>query len=271
MPIKKDSSGNRSIAAEVEVPGSPEEVWKAIATGPGISAWFVPTTVEERVDGEAKSDFGPGIESVGTIKVWNPPSKREIETIEGPGKVATEWTVEARSGGMCVVRVVHRWFAETDDWDDQFEMHGYGWNSFFRILRLYLTHFGGEVSSQIQLTGFGAAPKALVWASLHDSLGWASPAVGASIASGSTAPAIAGIVERVGEAAHPEELLLRLDSPAPGIAHLFAMPMGEQVLLSIRFYLYGPKAASVVETVGPQWQAWIAQHFPMAMPPDGLC
>lgn len=271
MPIKKDSSGNRSIEAEVEVPGTPEEVWKAIATGPGISSWFVPSTVEERVGGEAKSNFGPGMESAGVVKVWNPPQKMEVETVEGPGKVASEWTVEVRSGGTCVVRIVHRWFADTDDWDQQFEQHGYGWISFFRILRLYLTHFSGEACSQIQLTGFGSTPKASLWNTLLERLGLMSPAVGVRIASSSAAPALTGLCEHVGDAAHPEELLLRLDSPAPGIAHLFAMPMGEQVLLSMRFYLYGPTAASVVETVEPQWQAWIAQHFPMTMPPDGSC
>src|SRR3990170_123319 len=57
MPVKKDASGRRSVEAEVEVPGTPEEVWQAIATGPGISSWFVPTRVEERVGGAAISDF----------------------------------------------------------------------------------------------------------------------------------------------------------------------------------------------------------------------
>ncbi len=42
MPVKIDDSGMRSVQAEVEVPGTPEEVWQAIATGPGVSAWFVP-------------------------------------------------------------------------------------------------------------------------------------------------------------------------------------------------------------------------------------
>ena len=48
MSVKKDASGRRSVQVEVEVPGTPEEVWQAIATGPGISSWFVPTEVEER-------------------------------------------------------------------------------------------------------------------------------------------------------------------------------------------------------------------------------
>ena len=47
------SDESRSIQLEVEVSGSPEEVWRAIATGPGISSWYVPHTVEERDGGAA--------------------------------------------------------------------------------------------------------------------------------------------------------------------------------------------------------------------------
>ena len=64
MPVKKDPSGRRSIEAQIEVPGTPEEVWKAIATGPGISSWFVPSTVEERVGGTATCSFGQGMDAV---------------------------------------------------------------------------------------------------------------------------------------------------------------------------------------------------------------
>ena len=48
MSVKKEASGRRSVQVEVEVPGTPEEVWQAIATGPGISSWFVPTEFEEQ-------------------------------------------------------------------------------------------------------------------------------------------------------------------------------------------------------------------------------
>ena len=71
-----------------------------------------------------------------------------------------------------------------------------------------------------------------------------------------------GIVERVGEAAYPEELLLRLDTPAPGIAHLFAMPMGGQVFLSLRFFLYGDQAALAAARDEPLWRQWVATQFP---------
>ena len=36
---------------EVEVPGTPEQVWQAIATAQGMSAWFLPTQIEEREGG----------------------------------------------------------------------------------------------------------------------------------------------------------------------------------------------------------------------------
>ena len=58
MSVKKEASGRRSVQVEVEVPGTPEEVWQAIATGPGVSSWFVPTEVRD--DGTVVSHFGPG-------------------------------------------------------------------------------------------------------------------------------------------------------------------------------------------------------------------
>src|ERR1700691_4990535 len=73
MPVKKEPNGRRSIQVEVEVPGTPEEVWRAINTSNGISSWFVPTKTEERVGGKMSLDFGPGMESDSTITAWDPP------------------------------------------------------------------------------------------------------------------------------------------------------------------------------------------------------
>src|SRR5262245_60507768 len=164
MPLKKDASGRRSVQVEVEVPGTPEEVWRAIATGPGVSAWFVPTEVEER-DGKpvaVRSNFGPGMESLATVTEWDPPRRFAADSQDlGPNapKVATEWIVEARSGGTCIVRVVHSLFASSDDWDNQLEGWESGWPAFFRLLRLYLTHFRGLRSTAFQLGGTAPRPR----------------------------------------------------------------------------------------------------------------
>ena len=52
----------RAIRLEVDVPGTPEEVWATVATGPGITSWFVPSTVEERDGGAIAMHFGEGMD-----------------------------------------------------------------------------------------------------------------------------------------------------------------------------------------------------------------
>jgi uncharacterized protein YndB with AHSA1/START domain len=266
MPVKKDSSGRRSVQVEVEVPGTPEAVWRAIATGPGVSSWFVPTEVEEREGGKTLSHFGPGnsMDSAATITVWEPPRRFVAESQDmGPEAptVATEWTVEAISGGACVVRVVHSWTAETDDWDGMYEQAEHGWPAFFRILRLRLAHFPDQPSAAFQLMGVSAEPQSNAWASLTGALGLDAAALGQRLATSAGDLSLTGIVEDLGPTDHPG-LLLRLEEPFPGIAHLFALPMGGQVFLPIRFYLYGPQARAAAERLEPIWQAWLNDRFP---------
>ena len=130
MSVKKEASGRRSIQVEVEVPGTPEEVWQAIATGPGISSWFVPAEFEER-DGKPVAvtlNFGPGMDSRSEVTAWDPPRRfaAQGEGWGGSPPIATEWSVEARAGGVCLVRVVHSLFADTDAWDGQLEGTEFG-------------------------------------------------------------------------------------------------------------------------------------------------
>src|SRR4029077_14936172 len=79
MSVKKEESGRRSIAVEVEVAGTPEQVWEAIATGPGVSSWFVPTEVDETA-GKTTAHFGPGMDSVARITAWDPPRRYAEES-----------------------------------------------------------------------------------------------------------------------------------------------------------------------------------------------
>jgi uncharacterized protein YndB with AHSA1/START domain len=267
MPVKKDASGRHSVEVETEVPGTPEEVWQAIATGPGISAWFVPTRLEEREGGAIVLDFGPGMESVGVIKVWDRPRRFVGESKEamGPGSptVADEWTVEARSGGTCRVRVVHSWFASTDDWDNQFEGVEKGWPAFFRILKIYLAHFPGQPSQVIPLMAMSSESRSAVWDRLLGSLGLARPAEGQRVESAGGAPRLAGIVERVVDK-ESEELLLRLEQPTSGVAHFLPVTMGGQVCLSVRLFFYGAQARAAAAREAPLWQAWINGLLPPA-------
>ena len=261
MLIKKEPNGRRSVQAEVEVPGTPEDVWNAIATGPGVTSWFVPSRVEERVGGAVETSFGPGMDSKAEVTEWDPPRRFVAEgRDEGGPAVATEWVVEARGGSTCVVRVVHSWFASNDDWDDQFEGHAHGWQAFFRSLRLYLTHFRGQHAQCMQLLAAAPAKPNEAFPALTRALGIGSPQPGAHITS-KGAPVLDGTVEHVGPDAHPE-LSIRLDAPAPGIAHLFALSMGPQTFLVVRLYLFGERAREQVAHEQHVWQEFLNAQFP---------
>jgi len=269
MSVKKEPSGRRSVQVEVEVPGTPEEVWQAIATGPGISSWFVPTEFEERDSKPVavKLNFGPGMESSSAVTAWDPPRRFSAESpgwMPGSPVIADEWTVEARGGGICVVRIVHSLFAETDDWDNQLEGTESGWPGYFRILKIYLTHFRGQRSAMMQWMAPAAGTEAEAWESLTAALGLKSAnagqrwAVPESVSAG--VPALSGVVEHVSQS--PYSALLRLDQPGPGAAALGAVNFGGQSMVTLSFYLYGDQAAGTVARETPLWQAWIQERFP---------
>src|SRR6516162_2530645 len=243
MSVKKEASGRRSIQVEVEVPGTPEEVWQAIATGPGISAWFCPAELEER-DGKpvaAKLNFGPGMESRSVVTAWDPPrlfAREAAGWVPGSPPIATEFSVEARAGGVCLVRVVNSLFASTDDWDKQLEGTESGWPGIFRVLRIYLTHFRGLRSAMMQFMAGVAGTKEEAWATLTAALRLSGVGVGQRWAAAAGVPALGGVVEYVSQV-WPYGVLLRLDKPGPGTAALGIMTLPGMVMVTFNFYLYG--------------------------------
>ncbi len=265
MSVKKEPSGRRFVQVEVEVPGTPEEVWQAIATGPGISSWFVPTEFEMQ-DGKPVAvtlNFGPGMESRSVVTTWDPPRRFGAEApgwVPGSPVIADEWTVEARAGGTCIVRVVHSLFASTDEWDNQIEGTESGWPGFFRILKIYLTHFRGQRSAMMQWMAPAAGTEAEAWATLTAALALKGVSVGQRWTAPAGVPSLSGAVEHVSQS--PYSALLRLDKPGPGAAALGAVNFGGQSMVTLSFYLYGDQAAATVARETPLWQAWIEERFP---------
>ena len=203
MSVKQEANGRRSVQVEFEVPGTPEEVWQAIATGPGISAWFVPAEFEER-DGKpvaVKFMFGTGMEIRGAVTAWNPPRMfaAEGDGMGGSPPIASEWSVAARAGGVCRVRLVHSLFASTDEWDNQLEGATSGWAGFLNILRVYLTHFRGQRSAIMQVTAPVATPDAESWDALTRGLGVKGLSVGQRWTTPAGVSPLSGVVELVTE------------------------------------------------------------------------
>jgi uncharacterized protein YndB with AHSA1/START domain len=264
MSVKREASGRRSVQVEVEVPGTPQDVWQAIATGPGISSWFVPTEFElgGATPVAVSMSFGPGMLSRAAVTAWDPPRMfaAQGEGWGGSPPIATEWSVQARAGGACLVRVEHSLFASTDDWDHQLESTESGWPGFFRTLRIYLTHFRGQRSALMQFMAPVAGTDAQAWQVLTAALGAQGLAVGQRWTAPVGVPACSGVAEYLSES--PYDALFRIDTPGPGVAALGAFGFGGQSMAALNFYHYGNCAAETAARETPLWQAWMRAQFP---------
>ena len=70
---------------------------------------------------------------------------------------------------------------------------------------------------------------------------------------------VSGVVDTVPD---ETEVILHVEEPTAGAAHLFVWPLNDQILLSVRFYLYGEDAAEVVSREDPVWRSWMEEQFP---------
>jgi uncharacterized protein YndB with AHSA1/START domain len=134
-----------------EVAATAERVWDAIATADGISAWMVPTRLDPEIGGEVSFDLGE-FTSVGVVTDYTPnrrfayeepwPIADRVEDMPGEmvewfntigvplaqvyhdlssvTPIATEFLVEAMSGGSCVIRVVSSAYGSGADWENEF-------------------------------------------------------------------------------------------------------------------------------------------------------
>lgn len=250
----------RAIEIEIEVTGTPEEVWRAIATGPGISSWYVPHIVEEREGGAATASFGDATEMqvAGRVAAWEPPLRIVFDGGEGVEGLAFEWTVEARGSGTCVVRLVNSGFGSGDEWDSQYDAMTDGWGLFLVNLKLHMEHFRGQSGHPMQPMGMWPGTRNEVWADVMRGLGLSpTPLVGDRLVTmGDGVPTLAGTALDVA----PTRVAILLDEPTAGTAFIAAEPMGDAIAVSIWSYLYGPDAIEVIERDKPAWQTWLNTH-----------
>ncbi|GAA4750145.1 SRPBCC domain-containing protein [Modestobacter marinus] len=247
----------------VEVPGTPEQVWEAIATAKGMSAWFTQTEMEEREGGSLHFTMGPEMGSDGRVTGWDPPRRLVYEEDwaalmgkdpDSLSPLTSEFVVEARSGGTCVVRVTSSGFGIGAAWESEWwDTLAPGWLPFFDNLRLYLAHFTGQEATQLEATASHAGDAETLWSTLRAALGLGEEGTPVE-ARGAT-----GTVERVGE----RQAQVRLTAPVPGM--LTAFTYGEEdgkATAGVRAYLFSADAAEHVRREQPAWQAWL-QELPV--------
>ena len=245
----------RKIELSVDVPGSPEEVWQAIATGPGITSWFVPATVEERVDGEVRHEFGEMGADVGRVAAWDPPKRIILEGHGSPGGVlAFEWIVEAKRGGTCTVRLVSTGFGPGEEWDADFDGMSAGWLLFLENLRLHLAHFRGVPATAAVPMAMVAGDNQRAWDDLCSRFGVApSLEPGADLALGlGGGGEWAARVEKVTRTDTIRSYALLLEELG-AYGFLAAEGDGDQVAVSAYLYFTGAEGASNAERWRSAW------------------
>jgi uncharacterized protein YndB with AHSA1/START domain len=142
-----------SSSEEMVVGATPDQVWAAIATGPGIDSWFMG---RNGVDpGQTVRQAFGGYAMEHAVTAWEPGSRLAYGSEPAPdGRfVAFEFLVEGRDQGSTVLRVVSSGFLPGDDWADEFEAMTKGSALFIRTLAEYLDHFPDRVATPV--TAFG--------------------------------------------------------------------------------------------------------------------
>lgn len=257
-----DTDEGRAIELEVAVAGTPEQVWEAIATGPGVSAWFVPTTVVGEPGGVMTQDFGPGMVVEGRVQAWEPPHRFSYgEHAEPtPGTMAFEFLVEARDGGTCVVRLVNSGFGSGAEWDGEYDATENGWRIFLHILQLHLQRFAGQPAARVLAMGMhpGTEGAEAIWTAARAALTAGGDTVhttgGDTVhTDGDTTPPLDGTVTLRANRA----LAFALDGPASGTGLVAIEPHGGVTAVSLWLAFYGPDAEALAERDAPRWQAWV--------------
>jgi uncharacterized protein YndB with AHSA1/START domain len=264
MPLKKDKDGNRSVEMQLILNATPEQVWDAIATGPGNAAWFTKMEIEPRVGGALLFDFGASGTSKGEVTVYDRPNRFvyvERDWAPGVPPCATEITIVGRAGGKCVMRMVHSLFTTSDEWDDQLESFESGWPGFFEVLRVYLAHFVGQPAATFITRVEPEREQRAMWAQLQVACGVDGANVGDRIESRSTPVRFSGVVEQIAQNALQRSMVIRLDAPEAGTILLGTYDLGSKCAVGLGRYCYGVGAEATAAAEAPVWQSWFEREF----------
>ena len=232
----------REIDLTIDVPGSITDVWRAVATGPGISSWFVPCQVEERMGGQVTLDFAEMGSDRGEVTVWEPPTRfayRGGSGADGPS-LSFEWHIAESDADGCTVRLLNGGFSG-DGAEQQAEGMAGGWRIYLENLRLHLTHFPGLEARAITPTVMVPGDNETAWAELCSAMDLqVDLGEGAHFTtSGEGVPMLIGTIEK--NLAVPGKLsayLVRTEAPGAGTAFIAAEGGGEATACSVWLYLY---------------------------------
>jgi uncharacterized protein YndB with AHSA1/START domain len=237
---------------EFEIAATPDQVWDAIATGPGIDSWFMGRTeVDPGAGGMVRTAFA-GYAPESTVTAWDPSKRFAYHSGEAEdGRfIAYEFLIEGRDKGSTVLRTVTSGFLPGDDWETEYDAMTKGGAMFLRTLVEYLTHFAGRTATPITAFGPPVSDWPQAWAALHEELG-----LGDTVAAGDRVRFVAAggdPVDGVVYFVNPHTLGVRTDAALYRFLRGFHGPM---VAMHHIFADVEPQATE------RSWEAWLARVF----------
>lgn len=282
-----------ALTRKIVLEATAAEVWDKVATGPGLSSWWVPHEVVPRKGGVARADFGGGTIAEGRIRTYEP-GKRIVyggeaaaQDVGGePKKLdespTLEFSISQKGGpedfadapftGIGDVRGHRRRpgrprtvlnFRQNGFVEEGQEVFEEGWDFFFYNLTQYFTHFRGR-------TALTATALVLHQRSPREGFDVLSKALGIddpdAVEEGKELrlsprgrDPIEGVVDLRMSGAHIEALGIRNKEG------LLRAMSDESCGGSVFRYEYvvdpPPDLVSHVNDVGNEWQGWLDQQF----------
>lgn len=243
------------VRDEIEVAGTPEQVWRAIATGPGVDSWFMGRTEIEPGQGGTFTMAMMGETMSSTITAWEPGKHFAYTSPVSPDGtfMAFEYLLEGRDGGTTVLRFVHSGVLG-DNWEDEYDAIGKGDRMYMRKLATYVRYFAGRTSSVNLLIDGPQVPGAgRVWQAFTNALG-----ASGQVTEGSAVriavdglPATEGTVAAVNPNVY---VVVRTDDGM----HTFLHGFMDTVVVEYHGYAAdGPDK----DTAEKAWRSWLAATF----------
>lgn len=241
------------ISKEIIIHASPEQVWEAISTGPGIDSWFMGRSQVEPGEGGRTSLTMGGYTQEVTVTAWEPAKRFAYRSDENPDGtfMAFEFLIQGRGQGTTLLRLVHSGFLG-DDWEAEYDALSKGNGMYLRKLAAYLEHFPGRTSTyNLFAPGPRVADQERVWAAFKGALGLTG-----TVAEGD-----------------PVRLTVEGLAPVEGVVEFADAPtfLGARTSDGLYVLIHGHQDGVVVEYHGfgevdreridRAWQAWVTRSF----------
>jgi uncharacterized protein YndB with AHSA1/START domain len=240
------------LRMETEVEATPEQVWEAIATGPGIDAWFMGHNEVEPGEGGATRMTIAGETSESTITTWDPPNRLAYRSEPGPDGSfhAFEYLVEGRDQATTLVRLVHSGMLG-DDWEREYRGLQEGDPVYIHLLAQYLKYFRGRAATPVFAAQPQTAEREQAWSVFRQGLGLRGP-----VAEGDQVrltPEGLPVIEGVVDYASPSFLGVRSDDAL----YRFIYGYDGTVVVGHHIYRDGVDQAGTDQA----WQSWLSKLF----------